>query len=131
MSALESLFNKKILIVDDTASMRMLVRAVLWDAGFHDIYQAKNGEDALSQLEKQTIDLIICDWNMPVMSGLELFKQVNADSELKDTGFILLTSSSEGEKVKEAISSGISSYLLKPFKPEALLQHITKFLSEK
>ncbi len=125
----EKFLNKKILIVDDTTSIRMLTRAILIDAGFKNIAQAKNGIDALKHMETTNIDLIICDWNMPAMNGLELFKHVHLTESLKNTDFIMLTSSDETKKVKEAITSGITSYILKPFKPEVLLQNIVKVFS--
>lgn len=129
MKSPDHLYNKKILIVDDAGSIRMLTQAILLDAGFKYVKQAKDGIEAFKKIRTLPIDLIICDWNMPGLSGLELFKRVNNDPELKKVAFIMLTSSSEGEKVKEAIKIGVTSYILKPFKPEVLLQNIAKVLS--
>jgi len=122
-------FTKQILIVDDTNSIRMLARSILLDAGFKYVAQAKNGKDAFNLLSRKPIDLIICDWNMPIMDGLELFKEINANPSFKHIAFIMLTSSSETEKVKEAISSGISDYILKPFNGTTLVKHVIDSLN--
>lgn len=130
MQAPTKLRNKRILVVDDATSIRMLIQALLLDAGYKKVTQAQDGKEALQYLNKSDTDLIICDWNMPGMSGLELFNEMGKDPKLDNIGFIMLTSSAGGEKVKEAINSGVTSYILKPFKPEALLHNIAKCLSE-
>jgi two-component system chemotaxis response regulator CheY len=130
MQAPTKLRNKRILIVDDAASIRMLIQALLLDAGYKKVTQVEDGKYALQHLKKSHTDLIICDWNMPGMSGLELFNQMGKDPELHNIGFIMLTSSAGGEKVKEAINCGVTSYILKPFKPDALLQNVAKCLAE-
>jgi len=128
MKVPESLYKKKILIVDDANSIRMLARSILLEVGFKSVSQAKNGKDGLNVLKSMPFDLIICDWNMPVMDGLELFKVLHADPELKKIAFIMLTSSSETDKVKEAISIGITAYILKPFNADILVSHVVKTL---
>jgi len=122
--------KKKALIVDDTNSIRMLTRSILLDAGFKYVAQAKNGNEAYNIVKRTQIDFIICDWNMPVMDGLELFKLIHKDPELKKVAFIMLTSSSEKEKVKEALSSGVKHYILKPFNADTLLKNILEILQE-
>ncbi len=119
-----SLKKKKALIVDDSNSIRMLTRSILLDAGFKYVAQAKNGKEAYSIVKSTGIDFIICDWDMPVMNGLELFKLIHEDPELDKITFIMLTSSSESDKVKEAIASGITNYILKPFNADTLLKNI-------
>lgn len=126
----ESLYKKKILIVDDVNSIRMLARSILLDVGFKDVKQAKDGKDALKLVQQVHLDLIICDWNMPVMDGLELFKLLHADPKLKNIAFSMLTSSSESEKVKKAISEGITDYILKPFNADTLVKHVVDTLQK-
>jgi len=123
-------FTKQILIVDDANSIRMLARSMLLDAGFKYVAQAKNGKDASNLLSRKPIDLIICDWNMPIMDGLELFKEINANPSLKHIGFIMLTSSSETAKVKEAINAGVNDYILKPFNGTTLVKHVLDSLQK-
>jgi len=130
MSVPESFHAKKVLIVDDANSIRMLARSILLDAGFKTVSQAKNGQDALNLLKRVPIDVVICDWNMPFMDGLQLFKAMHADPELKKIAFIMLTSSSETEKVKAAISAGVSYYILKPFNPDTLVKNLVDSLQK-
>jgi two-component system chemotaxis response regulator CheY len=128
MDTNELLLNK-ILIVDDVLSMRSLTKAILREAGFAHVFDAPDGQEALKLMRKVKVNLIICDWNMPVMSGLEFFKAVQEDAKLAGTPFIMLTSSSEGSKVKEAIQAGITAYMIKPFKPADLIKKISTMLT--
>jgi len=127
MDAKELLLNK-ILIVDDVLSMRSLTKAILREAGFAHVFDAPDGQEALKLMQKVRVNIIICDWNMPVMSGLEFFKAVQEDPKLAGTPFIMLTSSSEGSKVKEALAAGITAYMIKPFKPADLVKKISGML---
>jgi two-component system, chemotaxis family, chemotaxis protein CheY len=125
----KELFLNKILIVDDVLSMRSLTKAILREAGFAHVFDAPDGQEALKLMQKVRVNIIVCDWNMPVMSGLEFFKAVQADPKIAGTPFIMLTSSSEGSKVKEAVMAGITAYMIKPFKPADLVKKITGMLS--
>jgi two-component system chemotaxis response regulator CheY len=124
MDISQELLQKKILIVDDAASMRTLTKAILREAGFTHVFDAPGGSEALVMMRKVRINLVVCDWNMPGMTGLELFKAVKDDPKLDTPPWIMLTSSSEGEKVKEAIMAGITSYIVKPFKPDNLIKQV-------
>lgn len=124
MEISQELLQKKILIVDDAASMRTLTKAILREAGFTHIFDAPGGEEALLMMRKIKINLVVCDWNMPGMTGLELYKAVKDDGKLAAPPWIMLTSSSEGDKVKEAIMAGITSYIVKPFKPDNLVKQV-------
>lgn len=114
----------KILIVDDIASMRRIVFDSLSQIGFNNIFEAKNGENALKTLKLNKIDLILCDWNMPNMNGLELLKAVRSDEELKNTPFIMITAESKKENVLDAIKAGVNNYIVKPFDTESLKEKI-------
>jgi two-component system chemotaxis response regulator CheY len=120
----QELLQKKILIVDDSASMRTLTKAILREAGFTHVFDAPGGAEAMLMMRKIKINIVVCDWNMPGMSGLDLFKAVKADLKLETPPWIMLTSSSEGDKVKEAIMAGITSYIVKPFKPDNLVKQV-------
>ena len=122
--------KKKALVVDDSTSIRMLTRSILLDAGFKFVAQAKDGNEAYNIIKSTPIDFVICDWDMPVMNGLELFKLLQQDPELKKVAFIMLTSSSEKEKVKKALSSGVTHYILKPFNADTLLKNIIEILKQ-
>jgi two-component system, chemotaxis family, chemotaxis protein CheY len=129
MEISQELLQKKILIVDDAASMRTLTKAILRTAGFVHVFDVPGGSDALLMMKKVKINIVVCDWNMPGMSGLELFKAVKDDPKLVTPPWIMLTSSSEGDKVKEAIMAGVTSYIVKPFKPDNLIKQIVAKLS--
>ncbi|RIZ71652.1 MAG: response regulator [Methylococcales bacterium] len=128
MDIAKEVLQNKILIVDDVLSMRRLTKEILRDAGFTFVFEAQDGQEALILMRKIKVNLVICDWNMPVMSGIEYFKALQTDSKLAKTPFILLTSSSEITKVKEAIEVGITSYVVKPYKPADLMKKIYSLL---
>ena len=128
MDIAKEVLQNKILIVDDVLSMRRLTKEILRDAGFTFVFEAQDGQEALILMRKIKVNLVICDWNMPVMSGIEYFKALQTDSKLAKTPFILLTSSSEITKVKEAIEVGITSYVVTPYKPADLMKKIYSLL---
>ncbi len=128
MDIAKEVLQNKILIVDDVLSMRRLTKEILRDAGFTFVFEAQDGQEALILMRKIKVNLVICDWNMPVMSGIEYFKALQTDSKLAKTPFILLTSSSEITKVKEAIEVGKTSYVVKPYKPADLMKKIYSLL---
>ena len=122
----------KILIVDDITSMRKIVTDSLFQIGYTNLIEAKDGETALKTLKLNNIDLILCDWNMPKMSGIELLKTLRKDEKLKDTPFIMNTAEGRKENILEAIKEGVNNYIVKPFNTEALKTKIeTVFQSKK
>jgi len=117
--------NTKILIVDDMPTIVDLLKIQLKALGFRFIYEANNGEEALQFMSKHyagrgEIDLIISDWNMPNVTGLEFLKLIRATPEWSKMPFILLTSEGEREQVTEAVLAGVTSYILKPFTTKIL-----------
>ncbi len=116
-------------LLQKKASMRTLTKAILREAGFTHVFDAPGGEEAMLMMRKVKINIVVCDWNMPGMSGLDLFKAVKGDAKLETPPWIMLTSSSEGDKVKEAIMAGITSYIVKPFKPDNLVKQVVGKLS--
>lgn len=105
------------LAVDDSISMNQHVVAHLVALGvpMRNVYTAKNGQEALKVLAKNKIDLVISDYNMPVMTGLELLKAMRADPQLVAVKFMMLTGETEAKLLKECIATGVDSMLLKPF----------------
>lgn len=117
----------RILIVDDLEFPRMVIRNMLHDLGYeshNNILEAANGLDAFKMLQESRIDLIICDWVMPVMTGLELLQKMRAIPELAKTPFIMLTAEAEKKNIMGAIKAGVSQYIVKPFTAETLYQKI-------
>ncbi|PKN33666.1 MAG: response regulator [Deltaproteobacteria bacterium HGW-Deltaproteobacteria-19] len=118
----------KLLIVDDFATMRKVIRNILKQLGYENIVEAEDGSIALRVLKSQKIDLVISDWNMPNMTGLELLKAVRADEELKVTPFLMVTAEALQENVVAAVKAGVSNYIVKPFTAEAMNEKLQKIL---
>ena len=114
----------KILIVDDFATMRRIVRNVLKQIGFTNMAEAENGKAALKVLKKENIDLIMCDWNMPEMPGIELLKAIKSDDELKSIPFVMVTAEAQKDNIIEAVKAGVSSYIVKPFTAETVTEKL-------
>ena len=111
----------KILVVDDMGTMRKLVKKNLTDMGFRTFEEAADGQLAWNKLnEHPDVGLIVSDWNMPNLSGLELLKKVRADVRFKKMAFILLTAEGEAGQVTDALTAGVDNYVLKPFDFESL-----------
>ena len=118
----------KILVVDDFATMRKVIRNLLKQIGYENVVEAENGQIALRTLQSQKIDFVISDWNMPNMSGLELLKAVRADEDLKKTPFLMVTAEALKENVVEAVKAGVNNYIVKPFTAEVLEEKIKKII---
>ena len=116
--------NIKILIVDDFSTMRRIVKNILRQLNFVNITEAEDGSTALEALQREKIDLVISDWNMPKMTGLELLKAVRADDALKHIPFLMVTAEAQQENIIEAVKAGVSNYIVKPFTAEVLSQKI-------
>lgn len=122
--------NIKILVVDDFATMRKVIRNLLKQVGYENIVEAEDGVLAMRVLKSQKIDLVISDWNMPNMTGLELLKAVRADEDLKSTPFLMVTAEALQDNVIAAVKAGVSNYIVKPFTAEVLNEKITKILDK-
>lgn len=120
--------NLKILIVDDFATMRKVIRNLLKQGGFENIVEAEDGVAALKVLESQKVDFIISDWNMPNMSGLELLKAVRGSDDLKELPFLMVTAEALKDNVVAAVKAGVSNYIVKPFTAEVLNEKIEKIV---
>jgi two-component system chemotaxis response regulator CheY len=110
--------NMRVLVVDDMQAMIKVVIKILNSLGINNISTANDGKEALELLDSSSFDLIISDWNMPNINGLELLKTVRADEKLKHIPFIMLTAESQKEHFLEAIKAKVTSYISKPFTAE-------------
>jgi len=120
-------YNIKILIVDDFATMRRIVKNILTQMGFKNFIEADDGTSAWTLIQKETdIKLIVSDWNMPQMSGLELLKKVRADVRFAELPFLMVTAEAQKENIVEAVKNRVSNYIVKPFTPEVLHEKIEK-----
>ncbi|MBU2552436.1 MAG: chemotaxis response regulator CheY [Proteobacteria bacterium] len=121
--------NMKVLVVDDFSTMRRIVKNILRQLGFNNILEADDGSTAVGVLEREKVDLIISDWNMPTMTGIELLRHVRQSDELKDTPFLMVTAEAQQENIIEAVKAKVSNYIVKPFTADTLNEKIEKIFS--
>jgi len=123
--------SMNILVVDDFATMRRIVRNILKQLGYNNIFEADDGTAAVEVLKKEKIQFIISDWNMPQMPGIELLKTVRSTEEWKTLPFLMVTAEGQKENVLEAVKYKVSNYIVKPFTPEVLMEKINKIFEGK
>ncbi|OWK33095.1 response regulator [Sphingomonas mucosissima] len=116
----------KVMVVDDQTSMRAMIRRTLQDLGFKDIRDKPTAPEALESVKSDRVHLIISDYNMPEMDGLQFLEAVRKDGVIGKTVFIMLTGSSDRELVQKAAALGVNNYLVKPFAPAALKEKIER-----
>lgn len=112
--------NMNVLIVDDYKTMLRIIRNLLKQLGFNNVDEATDGSQALGKLKEKKYGLVISDWNMQPMTGLQLLKAVRADENLSSTPFIMVTAESKTENVMAAKEAGVNNYIVKPFNAETL-----------
>jgi two-component system chemotaxis response regulator CheY len=117
-----------VLIVDDYATMLRIVKNLLKQIGFDNVDEATDGGSALQMMKRKKYGLVISDWNMQPVTGIELLRSVRADPELKATPFIMVTAESKTDNVVEAKNAGVSNYIVKPFSSEILKGKIASVL---
>ncbi len=120
--------NIPILIVDDYKTMLRIIRNLLKQLNFNNVDEATDGSEALRQLREQQFGLVISDWNLEPMTGLQLLREVRSDIKLKDMPFIMVTAESKTENVIAAKEAGVSNYIVKPFNAETLKQKLVAVL---
>jgi two-component system, chemotaxis family, chemotaxis protein CheY len=113
-----------ILVVDDYKTMVRIVRNLLHQLGFEDVDEANDGASALAKLRARRFGLVISDWAMEPMNGLELLQQVRADAELKALPFIMITAENRKDRVAKAEQAGANGYIVKPFNAQTLSDRI-------
>ena len=115
-----------VLIVDDAVAMRRIVRGLLKELGFKHMREAENGQLALDALKKKKADFVVSDWNMPVMTGIDLLRAIRADETLKSTPVLMVTSEAKQENIVAAVQAGVSNYIVKPFNAATLQEKLNK-----
>jgi len=116
----------RVLVVDDFATMRKIVKNVLKQISIENVVEAENGKHALNVLKSEEVDLIISDWMMPEMTGIEFLKVCKEDETKKKIPFIMVTAEGQKDSVMEAIKSGVDNYIVKPFTPDKLKEAIDR-----
>ena len=123
--------NMNILVVDDFPTMRRIVRSLLKELGFSSIEEAEDGNEALDKLRADGgFDLIVSDWNMPNLDGLEMLKQIRADDALKAIPVLMVTAEAKKENIIAAAKAGASGYVVKPFTAATLEEKLNKIFDK-
>ncbi len=118
--------NMRVLVVDDFSTMRRIIKNILRQLGFTNVVEADDGTTAWEILNKDRIEFVISDWNMPQMTGIELLRKVRASEEFADMHFLMVTAEAQQENVIEAVQARVSNYIVKPFTAETMKQKIDK-----
>jgi two-component system chemotaxis response regulator CheY len=124
--------DMKILVVDDFPTMRRIVKTLMRQNGYTNFVEAEDGAQGFKMLETMPdIEFIVSDWNMPNMTGLEFLKAVRADPRFKHLPFLMVTAEAEKENIIEAVKSGVSNYIVKPFTGATLQEKLAKVFATK
>lgn len=122
--------NMKVLVVDDYRTMLRILRNLLRQLDFRNVHEATDGTEALTKLREGGFGLVISDWNMEPMTGIQLLREVRADEKLRHIPFIMVTAESKPENVIAAKQAGVSNYIVKPFNAETLKAKMASVLGE-
>ena len=126
MASLDS--NLKVLVVDDFATMRKIEKNILGQLGVKNVDEADDGSTALPKLQANKYDIVLLDWNMPTMTGLELLKAIRSDENLKSIPVIMVTAEALKDNIVAAAQAGVNDYIVKPFTAASLEEKIAKVL---
>lgn len=118
--------NMRVLVVDDFSTMRRIVRNILRQIGFNNVVEADDGTSAWEVLNRDKIDFIVSDWNMPQMTGIDLLRKVRASEQFADLPFLVVIGRSPAGKHIEAVQAKVSNYIVKPFTADTMKQKIDK-----
>ena len=117
----------KFLVVDDSLTMRRIVVNALKSIGYDTVVEAGDGKEAFDKMQKEPVDFVITDWNMPEMSGLELVKAIRA-SAFAEMPVLMVTTRGNKEDVIEALQAKVNNYIVKPFTPQALKEKLDQIM---
>ncbi len=120
----------RILVVDDFSTMRRIIKNILRQLGFSNMVEADDGTTAWEVLNKDKIDFVVSDWNMPKMTGIELLRKVRSSEEFADIPFLMVTAEAQQENIIEAVQAKVSNYIVKPFTADTLGQKIDKIFEK-
>jgi two-component system chemotaxis response regulator CheY len=121
----------KILVVDDSSTMRRIIQNTLSRLGYKDVIQAADGIEAWDALQSNPdIEVVITDWNMPNMNGLELVKKIRAEEKYKSLPIIMMTTEGGKKEVITALKAGVNNYIVKPFTPQVLKEKLERVLGK-
>jgi len=118
--------NIKILIVDDFSTMRRIIKNLLRDLGFTNTFEADDGSTALPMLKDGDYEFVVTDWNMPIMQGIDLLKEIRKDPALKHLPVLMVTAEAKRDQIVEAAQAGVNGYIVKPFTAGTLKEKLDK-----
>ncbi|MDH4301050.1 MAG: chemotaxis response regulator CheY [Nitrospira sp.] len=121
--------NLKILVVDDMATMRRIVKNILKQLGFPNCEEAENGQEALQKLRGETYGFVVSDWNMPVMTGIDMLRAIRTDENLKAIPVLMVTAEAQQSNLIEAVQAGVSNYIVKPFTAETMQEKLGQMVN--
>ena len=116
----------RILIVDDFSTMRRIIKNLLADLGFTNTVEAEDGHSALAVLRQDAVELVVTDWNMPGMTGIELLRAIRADAKFRALPVLMVTAEAKREQIIEAAQNGVNGYIIKPFTAQTLEEKLNK-----
>ena len=116
----------KVLIVDDFSTMRRIIKNLLRDLGFTNTFEADDGHTALPMLKSGDFEFVVTDWNMPIMQGIDLLKEIRKDPQLKHLPVLMVTAEAKREQIIEAAQAGVNGYIVKPFTAGTLKEKLDK-----
>ncbi|MDK2954619.1 MAG: two-component system, chemotaxis family, chemotaxis protein CheY [Desulfovibrionales bacterium] len=119
-----------VLVVDDFRTMRSVIKNILKQIDITNVLEAHNGAKALDVLHENAVDLILSDWNMPRMTGIDFLRAVRADGDLRELPFVMVTAEGMRENIVEAIQAGANGYIIKPFTPDQLREKIERIFED-
>ena len=120
----------RILVVDDSSTMRRIIINTLTKLGHTEILEAGNGREGLDRLANAEVDVVITDWNMPEMSGIEFIRNIRASDKLKNLPVLMVTTNAAKDDIVEALRAGVNNYVVKPFTPETIKEKIEAILAK-
>lgn len=124
----QQILSPTVLVVEDAIFVRNFVMIALSTMGVTKIREASNGVEALEVLNKEKVDIVLSDWHMPEMEGIDLLKTMRADEKFKDIPFLMLTSDVSEDNVRDAVNSGVSDFLAKPFRHGPLISKVKRLI---
>ncbi|PYN97189.1 MAG: two-component system response regulator [Candidatus Rokuibacteriota bacterium] len=120
----------KIITVDDSATMRRIIKNSLKAIGYNDVVEAENGQVGLAKIQNEGVDFVITDWSMPVMTGLELVHALRQNPLTKVLPILMVTAVGQKEEIVQAVGAGVNGYIVKPFEAETLHQKMQQILGK-
>ena len=120
----------KIITVDDSATMRRIIKNSLKALGYNDVIEAENGQVGLAKIQNEGVDFVITDWSMPVMTGLEMVRALRDNTATKAVPILMVTAVGQKEEIVQAVGAGVNGYIVKPFEAETLHQKMQQVLGK-